>query len=54
MQSCLKAAVKQTGRALAYAAAELQADQKIVLAAVAQDGFALRFALLGGIEDVGE
>ena len=38
------AAVKQNGRALAYASEELKADRKVVLAAVKQGGWALQFA----------
>eukprot|EP01046_Picozoa_sp_COSAG06_P039621 COSAG06_NODE_4707_length_4023_cov_5.646789_1_plen_125_part_00 len=36
--------VAQDGRALRYAAAELQADKEIVATAVAQDGRALRYS----------
>ena len=39
------AAVQQSGRALNYAAEELQLDKETVLAAVQQDGWALQYAV---------
>ena len=38
------AAVRQNGRALAWASLELRADKEVVLAAVAEDGRALEWA----------
>ena len=44
MRDVVRAAVANTGNALVYAAEELKADRAVVLAAVTQDGYALRYA----------